>query len=400
MIASFFARMSHLQLALIVAGIALVVGVVIFNGWQERRIRRRIDAAFRPSSPPKDAPRVEPTLRSVDGDDPPRGAVAAAAAAPGDSAARADASAAAAAESSFVAPMDVIASVAVETPAIRPAEDTRPGGPQPDPDIECIVTLQPAQPVAAGAIAAGLTARFGKPLRWFGHRGNGVGWVPVAKDSSGTFDQFAACLLLADRNGPLSHAQLETFARVVGEIAATLPAEFVAPDVESEAARAETLDALCADLDVQIGLSIVKPDTAPIAGTRLRGVAEAAGFRLAPGGRFEYLNEDSGGVEYSLQNARNEPFTADSLRLTATSGVVFLLDVPRLPDPVRAFDRMKLAAKRMARTLGGELVDDNQRPLDDAALANIRAQVDAAAAALRRGYIEPGSARAMALFGA
>ncbi|HET9047235.1 MAG TPA: cell division protein ZipA C-terminal FtsZ-binding domain-containing protein [Casimicrobiaceae bacterium] len=391
--------MSNLQLALIVAGVALVVGVVIFNWWQERRIRRRIDAAFRPAPVPtaKDAPRVEPTLRARDrdGGDVPAPSHAGGATLPANVARDVEP-----AESSFVPPMDVIESMPVQASAIAMHDDMRSGGPQPDPDIECIVTLQPAQSVGPGAIAAGLTARLGKPLRWFGHRGNGVGWVPVAKDTVGTFDQFAACLLLADRNGPISRAQLETFARVVGEIAQTLPAAFAAPDIEAEAARAETLDALCADLDVQIGLSIVKPDTAPIAGTRLRGVAEAAGFRLAPGGRFEYMNEESGTVEYSLQNTRSEPFTADSLRLTATNGVVFLLDVPRLADPVRSFDRMKLAAKRMAHTLGGELVDDNQRPLDDAALAKIRAQVDAAAGALKSGYIEPGSPRALALFGA
>ena len=34
------ARMSSLQLGLIVAGVVLVVGVVVYNGWQERRYRR------------------------------------------------------------------------------------------------------------------------------------------------------------------------------------------------------------------------------------------------------------------------------------------------------------------------------------------------------------------------
>jgi len=388
-------RMSNLQLTLIVAGVLLVIGVLIFNAWQERRIRRRIDAAFRPAPPAADASRVEPTLRPVDGDANavPRNAATAS------SLDGAPAGANGAMESTFEPPMDVLASVPVDAPPTTIA-DVRGTGVQPDPDIECIMTLQPEQPVAVGAIAAGLHARLGKPLRWFGHRGNGVGWVALAKDTPGTFDQFAACLLLADRNGPASQAQLETFGRVIGELAPTLPAAFVPPDVEAETARAETLDALCADLDVQIGLTIVKPDNAPIAGTKLRGVAEAAGFHLSPGGRFDYVNEESGAVDYSLHNIRNEPFTADSLRLTATSGVVLLLDVPRLADPVRTFDRMKLAAKRMAHTLGGELVDDNQRPLDDAALAAIRAQVEAAAGALARGYIEPGSPRAIALFGA
>ena len=61
---------------------------------------------------------------------------------------------------------------------------------------------------------------------------------------------------------------------------------------------------------------------------------------------------------------------------------------------------MKLAAKRLAHTLGADPVDDNRRSLDDAALAATRKQVDAAAAALREVGIEPGSPRALALFGA
>ena len=150
---------------------------------------------------------------------------------------------------------------------------------------------------------------------------------------------------------------------------------------------------------MQIGLTVQKPDPGSIAGTRLRGVAEAAGFRLAPGGRFEFADE-TGAVLYTLQNLRPDGFSAESLRLTATNGVVFLLDVARNADPVRVFDQMKLAAKRMAKTLGAELVDDNHRPLDDAAFATIREQVRDAAEALRAVHIEPGSPRALALFSA
>jgi FtsZ-interacting cell division protein ZipA len=156
---------------------------------------------------------------------------------------------------------------------------------------------------------------------------------------------------------------------------------------------------MCADLDVQIGLTVLKTGPQTIAGTRLRGVAEAAGFRLADSGRFEWVAEDSGAVLYALQNYRTEPFTVDSLRLTSTPGAVFLLDVPRVADPVRVFDQMKLAAKRMTQTLDAVLVDDNRRPLDDAALTAIRQQVQATAAALKAIRIDPGSPRALALFG-
>ena len=67
-------RMSSLQLGLIVAGILLVVGVIVYNAWQERRIRRRIASAFRTSDDvllqPASGRRVEPTLRThtSDGD--------------------------------------------------------------------------------------------------------------------------------------------------------------------------------------------------------------------------------------------------------------------------------------------------------------------------------------------
>jgi hypothetical protein len=269
----------------------------------------------------------------------------------------------------------------------------------PDADIECIVALQPVRPVSAGAVASGLHARIGKPLRWFGRRAPDAPWQLLKSDTAGEFAEIVACLLLADRAGAASKDLIDAFARLAGSVASSLPAAYVPPDSEREAARAEALDRICADLDVQIGLTLLKTGAATIAGTRLRGVAEAAGFRLADGGRFDWVHDETGAVLYSLANYRSEPFTADGLRAAATPGVVFLLDVPRVADPARVFDQMKLAAKRMAHTLGAVLVDDNRRALDDAALASIRAQIQATAEALAKVNIAPGSPRALALFG-
>ena len=399
---------SNLQLGLIVAGVLLVLGVLIYNAWQERRVRRRIEAAFRATETIQPS-RVEPTLKAMeDGES----------GAPLRSGRATPAHAAASrapdtADSAFVPPMDVIEhddtpvasrdAVSAATTVREPlpvGADTRYSGVQPDPDIESILSVELVTPVTASALSAGFSARLGKPVHWFGRRDNGAPWQLLSNDSTGTFVEVIATLLLADRNGAASKSQLEAFQRLVVEVASALPARVSGPDIESEVNRAESLDRLCADVDVQIGLTVVKPEPNAIAGTRLRGVAEASGFRLASGGRFEYIHEDTGTVEYFLQNARNEPFTADTLRSTTTPGVVFVLDVPRVADPMRTFDRMKLVAKRMAKTLNAELVDDNRRVLDDAALTGIRAQVEAAALALKNVHIEPGSARALALFGA
>jgi FtsZ-interacting cell division protein ZipA len=414
--------MTSLQLGLIIGGVVLVVGVLIYNWVLERRIRRKITAAFRktegraaPAATSRNEARVEPTLAAaVAGDVDARIAPRAA---PGPEAVNAPFPETNDADDDFVPPVNF----APQTPADLPASNFRDALPaasepapatfdalkaatgdrhvQPDHDIECVITLQPVRPVTAGALAAALHARVGKPLRWFGRAGPDAAWHILKSDTVGEWRELVACLLLADRAGAATRPLIERFIRLVADQAAALPAAFVAPDPQAEVTRAEALDRLCADLDVQIGLTVLKTGPATIPGTRLRGVAEAAGFQLADSGRFEWIHEDSGAVLYALQNYRAEPFTVDSLRLTSTPGAVFLLDVPRVADPVRVFDQMKLAAKRMTQTLDAALVDDNRRPLDDAALAAIRQQVQATAAALKAIRVDPGSPRALALFG-
>ena len=405
-------RLSSLQLGLIVAGVLLVAGVIAYNAWQERRIRRRITSAFRKpdvvESPPDADLRVEPTMRAMPAVSEDFEAAPEAGTGPtADGAQRPSAAMPADDDATWTPPMDVVKHVPIEedvpaAPVVTSYAAASPDamGPQPDRDIECMAILQPAKPLGAGALAAGLHARMGKRLRWFGRTAPGSSWVLLHSATPGEFVELAACLLLADRNGAASHAQLDTFGRVMSELAPMLPAALSVPDVAAETDRAEALDRLCADVDVQIGLTVLKAEPASIAGTRLRGVAEAAGFRLAPGGRFEFPQEDTGAILYTLQNVRNEPFTVDTLRASATNGVVLVLDVPRVAEPLRAFDQMKLTAKRIAHTLDGDLVDDNRRPLDDAALASIRQQVQIAADALRACRIDPGSPRAQALFGA
>ncbi|HVF62829.1 MAG TPA: cell division protein ZipA C-terminal FtsZ-binding domain-containing protein [Casimicrobiaceae bacterium] len=405
--------MSSLQIGLVIAGVALVIAVLLYNRWQERRVRGRLAAARNNAVDERATARVEPTLKLADADAAPvttRGNVGAA------SNGRSDVSLSH--DASWQPPMDEVVrlsdddsdeAVAREPAAVGVADTVRtPRAPipaqfsaaAPDPDIETIVTIKPDRAVTANALAAGLHARVGKTVRWYGRRDPNGPWQRLASDSRGEYGEVAGCMLLADRNGAATLTQIETFRKVASDIAATLPGTLGGPSPDDEAQRAETLDRLCAELDMQIGLTVRKVAPAIIAGTRLRGVAEAAGFRLAPTGRFEWVQDDTGVVLFTLQSMTDEAFTPDALRAGSTPGVVFLLDVPRVADPAKAFDQMKLAARRMSHTLGGELVDDNGRPLNDAGLAAIRTQVAAAEVALKRYNIEPGSPRALKLFAA
>jgi FtsZ-interacting cell division protein ZipA len=372
-----------LFLGLLIGGIVLVIGVVIMNWLQERRVRRRIDAAFRkPADSARDTDRVEPMFHSED--------------------APAEAPASASVDPTLE-PIDdepMPADVDVDSePLPSPPSRAERGALAPDPDIESVVTLQPAQAVATQSLAGVLSTPAAKPVRWVGRRGAGLPWQALDAGASGPWQELAACMLIANRAGAATRGDIEAFVRATQEAAARLRAECDAPDAASEAARAEELDRFCADLDVQIGLTLLRSGGGQIAGTRLRGVAEAAGFKLSAAGQFDYIQDETGTTLYSLQNYKQEPFTIEGLRVLSAPGVILLLDVPRVAEPVRVFDQMRLVAKRMAQTLEAVLVDDNRRPLNDASLAAIRAQVQATATALREAHIEPGGPRALRLFG-
>ena len=408
--------MTSLQIGLIVAGVVLVAGVLLYNWLQERRVRRRIDAAFAPRAAGADVlldvtrgaaargPRVEPTL----GDEAP--------ARPRTLPERARARA-------RRRRCDALRAAGGRHPPDEQRGHGRvTGGPACSRDLRRFRSRPTRCRGRARRQSAGSRHRKHRDAATgaAGDRGGAGGraacaarqaaalvrspdadepWQRLGSDTRGEFAEIAGCLLLADRTGAASAPLLDAFVRLAGEVAASLPAAILAPSAGAEAERAEALDRICADLDVQIGLTLLKTGPTTIPGTRLRGVAEAAGFRLAAGGRFEWVQEETGAVLYALQNYRSEPFTADTLRLMATPGAVLLLDVPRVADPARVFDQMKLVAKRMAQTLDAALVDDNRRPLDDAALAAIRQQVQATATAMKDVRIEPGSPRALALFG-
>jgi hypothetical protein len=371
--------MNPLFLGLLIAGAVLVLGVVVVNWLQERRVRRRIDEAFRkPPEAVRDVDRVEPMLRGGDS--------------PGTTAAVDDTTPAVDDEP---LPGDADA----EIPAL-PEAPTRAERHEvaPDPDIECVILLQVQQPVPTSALAAAFASKLAKPVRWLGRRGSGLPWQLIDASASGPWSELAACLLLANRGGAATGDDLEAFVRMVSQVAAGLPASYASPDLQAELARASALDRLCADLDVQIGLTILKGGVGQITGTKLRGVAEAAGFRLTPAGQFDYVDE-IGTTLYCLQNHKQEAFTVESLRVMSTPGVVFLLDVPRVVEPARVYDQMRLSAKRMSQTLEGVLVDDNRRPLNEASLSAIRGQVQATVAALREAHVDPGGPRALRLFG-
>ena len=220
----------------------LVIGVILINWLQERRVRRRIDAAFRkPRETASDADRVEPMLH---GEQDASDSASTIDTADMDAYGAADAEAEPAETQAAMATVRAAPS-RVERSALAP-----------DPDIECVVMLRPAQPAPTAALGSALSMPASRPVRWLGRRGPGLPWQALNPATSGPWQEIAACMLIANRSGAATAADIETFLRSVEQVAASLPAACEVPDVAEEVARGEALDRFCADLDVQIGLTM------------------------------------------------------------------------------------------------------------------------------------------------
>jgi FtsZ-interacting cell division protein ZipA len=346
--------MSDLQLSLIVLGVALVGGVFAYNKWQERKHRKLAERVFR-----ADHPDVLLGRQQADSPEAAWGETAAA---------------------ERIEP--AIQGAQVETDAFQPlagreaAADQREASaaaepPQElaDPAIDCVIRFESAEMIGgpylwqAQHLAMG---QLSKPVCWCGLNERAGVWERLTADGAGDYRRLRAALQLADRRGPLTDSELTLFLNGVQRLADEFLAVADLPVRNDVLARAAEIDRFCAGVDIQIGINVVTTG-APFAGTKLRGLAEAAGMALGDDGMF-HAADDAGATLYTLSNLEAVPFTAEGMKTLSTHGVTFTLDVPRVANGPLAFDRMTALAKQCVGSLGGTLVDDNRAPLADSAL--------------------------------
>lgn len=378
--------LSELHLALIGAGTAGVLLVWGYNLWQDRKHRQVAERIFNGDKPdaqaadagvvpaPATEERQEPTLAAEPDDAP----------AP-------DVAVAEASSASAVAEQAPEVSGGGATAAVDSMDEI----------ADCTLRFSAATPVAAAivqSIQRNWSAGIGKPLAWMARGGATGGWQPVATDDEGSYREWAVSLQLVDRRGPASEAELAAFRAGVEALARQVGATLEAlPDFDELAARAVALDQFCASVDIQFVLHVVEAAGGTFAGTKLRGLAEAAGLALEGDGLF-HARDAAGGEEFSLGNLGAERFDGETLRSLATHGLTFSLDVPRVGDGGVAFERMLGAARQVAGALGGVLVDAQRAPLSDAMIAAIRAKTIELQQRMRDGGIDPGGPRARRLF--
>ncbi|MGB7816358.1 MAG: cell division protein ZipA C-terminal FtsZ-binding domain-containing protein [Methylotenera sp.] len=223
-------------------------------------------------------------------------------------------------------------------------------------------------------------------------------WHVVDESSaSATFKQVACSLQLADRGGPIAKKLLNKFQFAIEEAGLELNAHVEWQGSGDAMQRAIELDQFCIEVDQMISVHIAQGDT-PIHGTKFKGLAEANGLQLKGDGKFHYLANGKDEPLFVLIDTNSQPFTAESLRSNVLKSVTFQIEIPKVNNCEQVFNQMILMAQKMATSLNGRLVDDNQKPLGDLQIEKIRQQLKVIHATMVARGIMPGSPGSMRLF--
>jgi ZipA, C-terminal FtsZ-binding domain len=345
--------MTEFQIGLLVLGVLIVAGVVIYNKLQKRAAVRRADRSFR--STHDDAlmeeveTRREPTLEAV--------------------------------------------AHAVARPAPLASESL------PDPRLDYVIELDLPQPVEGAKLLehwAGSEHRFAQRALLAGSP-DGETWAPLKARDFSPCRRARAGLQLVTRQGPAGEGDLIEFRSSVETLAAKLGATASCPEMKQAIDAARELDRISADSDVQVVMHVVAGSGSSLRGTKIRLAAESAGLALESDGRFA-LRDSEGRLLYALSVRDGARFTAETIKNAEVQGLSLEMDMPRAPDTERTYDAMVRFARHLCALLGASLVDDNGNALDERSLAAIGAQLKSIRNTLDAKGFAPGSAAALRLF--
>ena len=337
---------SDFQMALAGIAIAVVVAVIVYNRWQESKYKRRAERAFSTDHPDvlfgahqgDHASRVEPELgdlsHRVRNDDVEEGLLSPIVSEPilprsaGDNSAP-----------TINTEIDTIALVLADAPM--------------SPD-QFWPTIRQSRQISTNILWEGLVAGL---------------WQPISENSDDDtgFRELRAGLQLASRAGAVEENTLQAFNEMMAAFAQGIGAPGVGAVVQREDVtiamrRAQSVDALCADTDIEIAVNIIGKSGVTFATTKVRGLAESNGLVALASGEY-VMRDELGHVLFTLRNMNAEEPPGIKSAGAYLTGLCFALDVPRTPLPQKVFERMMALALRFADTLQGEVVDDNRKLL-------------------------------------
>lgn len=370
--------MSDLHLALLLLAAVLLVLLIGYNKWQERRALERLDT----------------TLRSGIGDallEPAPLETAPAEAAPV-ALRRAEQAPAARIEPKFgsLGPSAPAAEDELGEPeatASVPEKEGAAAGWIEDPMLDCVLELRCTHAVdgvtALDAIAGLQRQKFPLPVHVAAWDARSQQWVHP--DRFGFYTELLVAIQMANRRSALDEVEASRFLAAVQQVAVALDADFDAPEVTRIVAMATELRESCIQFDVQIGLTLEGAGGPWDAGLLAEAAAKA---ELVPGAAGTWQRVDAAGAP--LFTFAPASLLKDKLALE--------LDVPLAPVAAQPLHVMFAVASVLALDLGLRIVDDNGQTVDAASLASVEQKLDGLYERMRQAGYEPGSPRALRLY--
>ncbi|MFZ6861048.1 cell division protein ZipA C-terminal FtsZ-binding domain-containing protein [Undibacterium sp. Ji67W] len=383
--------MTDLQISLLIAGGTLVVGVVIFNKWQEYKAKKTVENAFTdghddvllsPDAPADMPQRQEPVFAEKEFD-----------AAPAAKTSRPSASSM---EEMLATPENVLAE---ELSATQKEELVEPLASELPPVvvrelpvdelIDCAIPLEFDTPIRGEKILseiAELKYVGKKPVHFIGQRDDGERDVIA---TGGAYTSIFAGIQMVSRSGPLNELEYSEFIMKLRAIADNLNAHPDIPDMNKVISHARELHHFVAEHDAQLSVNVAS-NGAPWALNTLLAALEKMGFDQRPDGRL-MMPDGDGGSLFTLS-------TNVGVSEVMTSRLTLLLDVPCVAPSRDGFGAMAACARSLATRLGGTVVDDGNQTISKAALDEIAGQVNEFYGAMAEAQIPAGSLRAQRLF--
>lgn len=350
-----------LQTYLIIVGLALIVLLLCFNWWQDFRARRRMqahmpvieqDPLLANGSSTSPATRMEPGMGG--------GAAA----------------------------YDPVQNNPIEQQHPEAASYQE----ESDPSVEVVIEMTFQSPIQGEDLVpmvAPMRSAGRKPVRIFAQDAEGQLTSHIRPDSNYVSIQLA--VLLANRTGSLSAIEWSQIWNRAQSLADQLECTIEGPDQQTVLEAASKLDDLCAGLDTQVGLTLLLGSSKSV--TEVTNAARNMGF-VPANGSLAWLG-DHGMVCFSLSRADLESFDAG---MAGVDRLSLLLDVPCSPADAHAFSRMVEVGVELAKRIGAELVDDQDRPLQPGSEGQIDERLQTLYAQLEAVGLAASSPRARRVF--
>lgn len=363
---------SDFQMALAGIAIVVIVAVIVYNRWLESAYKRRAERAFTSDHPDVlfggAQDRVEPQLGDLPSprlnDD---------------------------VEEGLLSPI-------VSEPVL-PRSAEHPGHPAVNAEIDTVALVLADSPMLPDQFWPTIeqSRQVSRHILWEGLVG-GL-WQPVTEnsDDDAGFRELRAGLQLASRAGAVDGNTLRAFNEMMAAFAQGIGAVSQREDVAAAMQRAQSVDAFCADTDIEIAVNVIGKSGVTFATTKVRGLAESNGLVPLASGEYAFRDE-LGNVLFTLRNMNADEPPGIKMAGAYLTGLCFALDVPRTPHPEKTFERMMTLAMRFADTLHGEVVDDNRKLLTANGRKVIVDTIAQIAGAMEARNVVPGGPAALRLY--